>query len=185
MRVTFIILLLTSYLHSYSQVRYEMPTDTLLLKNVSFKKTIAYKLEEVTLLVDFEEYRKALDCRRLYNKQMRQALSKDSSRLVNEMREGWLFTDSLYQLINAQAATQDTIFLTRSNFRFGLTPSGNFFPDLIESGKCAIVDENNKKHFLIIRGKWSSESAYGISEGRTYYLPGHKRHFMIATDRLA
>ncbi len=89
--------------------------------------------------------------------------------------------DSVYNLL-ANKNNKDTIYISEQLFHWaGLR--GFDIVKQIESGQCAVVDGNNKRHFLIIRQKVSFYkgplSAWG---GRTYLLPGHETYFCVGMD---
>ena len=91
--------------------------------------------------------------------------------------------DSTYKLLKQQVKQKDTIFLdhevyAKVDFRELID-----FDKAIEDGKCAIIDNNNVRHYLIIRrkGSWILGPLNGGGE-RRYFLPGNKQPFYSIRD---
>ena len=192
MRTILLIGILTIFFKAQSQDKYydNYTVDTLTLSDVSFKKVVSYKINSVTFLVNYNDYKKELHIywKRYHDGMKGTEREKRRGEYINpDYEPRWRTLDSVYQLLKTQAKMQDTIFLDQIIFdKVGLGPLNNFFADMIEKNNCAIIDSDNKRHFIIIRhkgGKRTSNSS-GYS-GRLYFLPGNKYYFIAATDVIA
>jgi hypothetical protein len=189
MRITALIIMVFIFLKAASQEPvYETYTvDTVYLKEIKFKKVVAYNINTVTFLVNYNDYRNSLySLWKTYYRGMKNKKKELSGgRSVNpDYESGWRTVDSVYTILKEEARTQDTIFLSQKIFdRAGIGAMNNFFSDLIESGQCAILDENNKRHYLIIRheGAKKTGTSAGLG-GRAYLLPGDNKYFIAALD---
>ena len=160
--------------------------DTIHLGEFTAKKIVAYKYNDVTFYVKYEDYKKSFYVFwKRYSDGMKDARKeKLKGEYINpEYEPRWLLIDSVYQLLLKQARTQDTIFLYQKMFdKVGLGLFANF-ADLIEKKQCAITNEKNERQFIIIRqkGSWYKGplAAWG---GRRYFLPGATDFFIAATD---
>ena len=161
--------------------------DTLTLTDVSFKKVVSYKINSVTFLVNYDDYKKELY---IYRKRYHDGMKgtkreKRKGEYINpdyELR--WRTIDSVYQLLKTQVKTEDTIYLNQQIFdKVGLGSLNNFFPDMIEKKNCAILDSDNKRYFIIIRHKGSKKTGnFTGTGGRVYFLPGDNKYFIGAMD---
>lgn len=161
-------------------------TDTLHLGQFCAKKVIAYKFQEVTFYVDYNDYIKSL---KVFWKRYKEGMkygkeAKEKGEYVNpEYEPRWLVIDSIYQTIKKQSKKQDTIYLTQKTFdKVGLRSLMDFDVQ-IEKGNCAIYNHNNILQTTIIRqkGSWyrGPLAAWG---GRRYFLLGATNFFYEATD---
>jgi hypothetical protein len=163
-------------------------SDTIILNDIAFKKTVAYRLDSVTILTDYEDFKKELYASwKHYRKGMKgMEKAKRKGDYINpEYEPRWRRIDSVFTLIQFQAKTQDTIFLQRSIFDEAKMAGSmsKFFPNLIDSKRCVVLDERNEIQRVIIRQKGSkSRDPLGSYGGRAYYLPGKSTWFVEARD---
>ena len=161
------------------------PTDTILLKDIRYDKVLAYKLNSVTVLVDYNSYIKAFQKFWKQYKIGMRSLRRSEKRgdVINpDYEPRYRFLDSLYKILRSQSLTSDTIYLNQSAFsKYDLGPGYDFTTD-IDRGDCAIFDRNNNRHFIILR----QEDAYqrdfldGWGDFR-YFLIGTKFNFITKT----
>jgi hypothetical protein len=192
MRIILLIGTLTIFCKAQSQDKYydTYTVDTLTLSDNSFKKVVSYKINSVTFLVNYDDYKKELYIywKRYHDGMKGTKREKRRGDYINpDYEPRWRTIDSVYQFLKTRTKSQDTIFLNQRMFdKVGLGALNNFFPDMIEKNNCAIFDSENKRHFIIIRHKGGkrtgNSSSYG---GRLYFLPGNKQYFIGTTDVIA
>ena len=189
MRLLITILTLTFFSKAFGQtIPFDKYTvDTFHLGQFFAKKIVAYEYNTVTFFVDYRDY---LKMHTIFWKRYKEGMKsskkeKEKGEYINpDYEPRWLLIDSVYKVLKLQVRLKDTIFLTQKIFdKVGLGPGNNFFADLIEKNKCAIIDKERKRQFLIIRqkGSWyrGHLDAWG---GRRYFLPGVRDFFIDATD---
>ncbi len=207
MRILFIILTFYTWTNSFGQTTQIMDSvkaeqfpvrvdgikldkftvDTLRLDQFKAKKIISYKLKSATFLVDYKDFMKMYTVFWKRNKVGKNYVrdAKRKGEYFNPNSEPmWLVMDSVYKILKSQVKVQDTIFLTHEPFnRVGFGTWNNFFGDLIEKGKCAILNSKGEQQFSIIKqtGSWYRDmlAAWG---GRRYYFIGELIFFIDATD---
>lgn len=189
MRIFLLIGTLTIFFKAQSQDKYydTYTVDTLTLTDINFKKVVSYKINSVTFLVNYDDYKKELYIywKRYHDGMKGTKREKRKGEYINpDYEPRWRTFDSVYQLLKTQVKTQDTIYLNQKIFdKVGLGSLNNFFPDMIEKKNCAILDSDNKRHFIIIRHKGSKKTGnFTGTGGRIYFLPGDKKYFIGAMD---
>lgn len=165
-------------------------TDTIHLKeDFKPKKVVAYKYRCVTFYVDYDDCKKAFtDALKIYNGMGADTNNEEDineeDECIGDLEKRRSVLSLTVRYLEDREKISDTICLTQARFdKYELEPLQNFLPEQIEKGTCSIVDENNNRHFTIIRqqGSWyrGPRNAWG---GRRYFLPGHLRYFIDATD---
>ena len=161
-------------------------TDTIKLKDFTVKKIVSYKINSVTVYVNYEDYIKEhyVFWKRYHDGMKETAKEKRKGENINSDYElRYKVIDSIYKLLRKEVKTSDTIYLTQETFdNVGL----RCLMDLdkqIDKGTCAIVDDKNNRQYIIIRQKGSVYrgplNAWG---GRRYFLLGQPNYFFEATD---
>ena len=189
MRIFLLIWTLTFSCNAYSQDKYydTYSVDTITLSEVHFKKVVSYKINSVTFLVNYDDYKSELYIywKRYHDGMKGTKREKRRGEYINPTYEPrWKTFDSVYQILKTQVKSQDTVYLNQSIFdKVGLAALNNFFPDMIEKKNCAIIDRDNKLHYIIIRHKGSKKTGnFTGTGGRIYFLPGAKKYFIGAMD---
>jgi hypothetical protein len=187
MRLLLVLLTAFTSTLSFGQVPLDnYTTDTIRLPEFKAKKIVAYKLQQVTIYVNYKDFYK--EFLPLYNRY------KDGVKgIEKERRQGhyinpdyeprFRILDTTIQQLKAQIKTADTVFLTQTTFDKYQLRELIDFDKHIENGTCAITDNKGKRHYLIIRqkGSWyrGPLAAWG---GRRYFLPGRTSFFLSGTD---
>jgi len=181
-----IIFLFKSFLSDAQTYNDSQKTDTFFLKNVEIKKVIAYRINSVTILVDYDDFMKTFTPIWKRFKGRVKSLNKDEGNDFAGIpgdRTRFRFLDTTYQNINRQIKTNDTAYLDDISFRFADMGHGYNFDKAIEMGKCIIIDKNHRRQTVILRQKYSYQKdvldGWG---GRLYFLPGDKTPFLKGTD---
>jgi hypothetical protein len=168
-------------------IPFDKSSDSVIyLKQFSSKKNVAYTINDVTVFMNRDDYKNDVEVVwKHYNEglspfQKEKILKEGAS---SDWNKRYILIDSVYKLLLVEIDSQDTIRLSEKTFnKAGLRGLANI-DRLIENGKCAIIDENNVRHFKIIRrkGSWyrGPKEAWG---GRRYYLPKKEKWFYQATD---
>jgi len=163
------------------------PVDTIVLKEFTEKKIVAYNINSVTVFVKYEDYKSEFDAiwERYHQMEMRmtetEAKDKDDDDLEYEAR--WKLMDSVHSLLETRVQYSDTVYLSHEIFtRVGFGCLMNLSKQ-IEAGTCAVTDKKNKRHYTIIRRPVSRHRGrMNISGGRQYFLPKSKTCFYEVTD---
>jgi hypothetical protein len=161
-------------------------TDTFFLKNIELKKVIAYRVNSVTILVDYNDFMKTFTPLWKEFRRRVKSLAKDEG--YNFMgipgdRTRFHFLDTTYQNIMRQINITDTAYLDDNSFRFADMGHGFNFDRAIETGKCIIVNKDHLRQNIILRQKYSYQK--GMLDGwggRLYFLSGDKTPFIRGTD---
>ena len=190
MRFSIFCFLILVFVKSYSQ---EVPFDKILKesqvrlkKNWKAKKIVAYKINSVTVLLDYKDCKKEYKFMRKRYSQTMKDIKKDIKNgeyVPPEMIRRCVVVDSIYRLMKTQIKLSDTIYLTHSTFSdVGLLCLMDIDKQ-IDRGTCGIIDENNLRRFTVIRKKGSVYrgplEAWG---GRRYYLQNQEKYFYQVTD---
>lgn len=194
MKIAVLICLLFICIAGHSQLveqpaRYE---DTISLKDIRYKKVVAYYLEDAVMVVDHRIFLKKLkEARATLLKEYRLTALRIQKRLpdnfqlldinVFNLQEPLDVLDSVIR--KAKAEKSDTFRVYRQTFTRILPTFGDFLPALVEKGECAVFDMNDQRHFQIIRRRERANSAEWVKTGPPYYyLPGASRYFMSPVD---
>jgi hypothetical protein len=186
MRLLFIILTSFTWISSFAQPFDKYTVDTIRLAELKIKKVVAYKLKQVTIYVKYKDFMKEFTP--LYKRYKDGMKGTDKEReqghYINPHYEPrFSILDTTFKLLQSQIKIADTVFLTQTTFdRYQLREIIDF-DKYIEKGACAIRDNDNNQHFIVIRqkGSWYRDllAAWG---GRRYFLPGQIEFFFSATD---
>lgn len=160
--------------------------DTIRLPDFQAKKIVAYKLSQVTIYVKYQDfYYEFLPLYKRYNSGMKSiAKERRKGEYINpDYDQRFRILDSTYKLLKAQVKLADTVYLTQASYSKYELRELIDFDKHIENGTCAITDNNNNRHYLIVRqkGSWyrGPLAAWG---GRRYFLPGYAEFFLSGTD---
>jgi hypothetical protein len=172
---------------TFAQVPFDSYTsDTIRLPEFNTKKVVAYKLKQVTIYVNYQEfYKEFLPLYKRYKDGMK-GTEKEKRRgeYINpEYEPRFRILDTTYRLLKTQEKLKDTIYLTQETFDKYQLREIIDLDKHIENGTCAITDNNNNRHYIVIRqkGSWyrGPLNAWG---GRRYFLPGQTQFFLSGTD---
>jgi len=193
MRLLIIISLIVIQLRTYAQgvTLDHYVLDTIYLKDFNAKRVVAYKMNSITYFVAYEDYKKALKVfwKRVQQNKKSLAKSRRNGEYINEdaVKRGEVI-DSIYRYLISSIKKNDTVYLVDrfDGSYYLIGQMNNFFPDLMEKGRCSITDENNVKQYAIIRqtGSWYRDPLAAWA-GRRYFLPGRKSFFIQATDMIS
>lgn len=172
---------------SYAQIYSgSQKTDTFFLKNLEIKKVIAYRINSVTILVDYDDFMKTFTSIWKECKARVKILDKDEGydfAGIPGNRTRFHFLDTTYQNIKRQINNNDTVYIDDSSFRFADAGHGYLFDQAIEIGRCIILAKNHKRQSVILRQKYSYQkdvlNGWG---GRLYFFSSDKTPFLKATD---
>ncbi len=161
--------------------------DTIHLKKVSYRKTAAYNLDSVMIFMNYKDFKKEYhNIWSIYNRGMKfgRKAKKKGGYVNPEYEPRYKVIDSFYKLVRKQARGADTIYLSQAVFDpFQVCPVCHLIPKLLEKGDCAIKDELQVRHFLIIRQKGSGSTGPSTAaSGRAYFLQGAKQPFFSVLD---
>jgi hypothetical protein len=161
-------------------------TDTLNLKQLAFRKVIAYKINSVTILVDYNDFMKSFKpFWKKYRNEVR-SLNRGKENAVEENPyyvKRFIFLDSTYKQLIRQVVAADTAYITQLSFEIADIGTSYNFIKKIEQGNCIILDNQNVRHFKILKQKYSYQKApldgWG---GRLYFIAGQEKPFISGTD---
>jgi len=101
-------------------------TDTFKLKNVEYKKVIAYNVNSATIMVDYNDFMKVFEPIWKRFKDVVKPLDKGKAE-NNDYRPRFHFLDTTYQNILRQINEKDTAYLEEFAFRMADMGSGYYF----------------------------------------------------------
>lgn len=159
--------------------------DTLTLGEFKQKKIVRYSIRNAKICIATEDYLNGIEVfHQRYKKWLSEAEKSHSS--YDTYTKYFRFLDSVYQTVQLEMKTKDTIDISQKLFsKYGLGSLVQF-ENFIENNKCAIYDENGIRQYRIIR---KHESYYGGSldawVGRRYYLLSNKTYFYEIIDLIS
>jgi hypothetical protein len=161
-------------------------TDTIKLKNINFKKVLAYKINSATVLVSYEDFMKAFaPFWKKYKRGVR-SLNRGKLKAIEE-NPSWvrrsIFLDSTYKRLTAQIKTMDTVYINQWSFALADIGTSYDFVGKIDQGSCIVLDNNNVRQTFVLKQKYSYQKGFldGWS-GRLYFINGQQKPFIRGTD---
>ena len=161
-------------------------TDTIKLKNINFKKVLAYKINSATILVSYEDFMKAFVP--FWKKYKRGVRSLNRGKL-NAMKENpswvrrFIFLDSTYKRLTAQIKTRDTVYINQWSFALADIGTSYDFVGKIEEGSCIVLDGDNVRQAFVLMQKYSYQKGFLDGRGgRLYFINGQQKPFIRGTN---
>jgi len=181
-----VFILLTSFKSSSQTFNSNHTTDTIILRQLKFKKVVAYQIGNATILADYDNFMKSF--RPFWKKYKKGVQSLDRGKLKAKEESPWYFRrfsflDTTYKRLTSQILTQDTVFINDISFNLSDIGTSFNFVKNIEEGKCIILDSNNIIQPFILRQKYSYQK--GLLDGwggRLYFINGQPKPFIRGTD---
>ena len=147
---------------------------------------VAYRVNSVTILVDYTDFMKTFIPIWKNFKGRVKALGKEEGNDFAGIpgdRTRFRFLDTTYQNIQRQINTNDTAYLDDLSFRLADMGHGYHFDKIIEKGNCIIIDKNHNRQTTILRQKYSyQKDMLNGRGGRLYFFSGDKTPFLKGTD---
>jgi hypothetical protein len=162
------------------------PTDTINLRQISFKKVLAYQVGNATILADYNDFMKSF--KPFWNKFKKGVRSLDRGKVKAVEENPWYvkrfrFLDSTYKRLTEQIKTQDTVFINSFSFMMADIGTSYDFVGKIENGQCSVLNRDNERQTFILRQKYSYQkgplNGWG---GRLYFIAGQIKPFITGTD---
>lgn len=193
MKTTFISILLSLAIIGSSQKNTfeKLTQDTINLSRPNFNNTVGLVLDEAIVYIQVDFFKQKLyeewkGCKKTI-RQWKRAGSPNSGilkflpdRLV-EAQQAFIGLDSAYKYFKKLRRINDTIYLSYKSY-FAKSRFGDFIPNLIENGQCAIADKKlGIQTFIIRQIGWKRNGSFS-SGSRLYFLPGHENHFWAKWD---
>ncbi len=163
-----------------------LPTDTINLRDLSFKKVLAYQVGNATILADYNDFMKSF--KPFWNKFKKGVRSLDRGKVKAIEENPWYvkrfkFLDSTYKRLTEQIKTQDTVFISDISFMMAEIGTSYDFVGKIENGQCLVLNKKNEIQPFILRQKYSYQrgplDGWG---GRLYFILGQEKPFIRGTD---
>lgn len=160
--------------------------DTIILRQVSFTKVLAFQVGNATILTDYKDFMKSF--KPFWNKFKKGVRSLDRGKIkAMEQNPSYVrrfkFLDSTYKRLTEQIKTKDTVFISSTSFTMADIGTSYDFVKIIENGQCIVLNVNNAKQAFILRQKYSFQNVplngWG---GRLYFIPGQEKPFIKGTD---
>jgi hypothetical protein len=160
-------------------------TETLPLKDLHFKKVLAYQMNAALILVDYNEFMNAF-------MPMRDKLVKDVKRLRKQEKRGEVINrhyfaierlvDSAYRLLQVQEQSGDTIRIDNLLFRSVDWNCGYDFLQSIHKGNCMILNAAGVRQSYVLIQYYSHQRGFLDGWGGwLYFIPGEKFPFLSKT----
>lgn len=160
--------------------------DTIQLNSLFFKKTVALRLDEAVVLLDYQPFLKKLQHEKLWLKKEIRARErmikkgKDypgiTSSQLKSFQQRLLATDSIYKTLHSQQS--DTIWIDYSLVEKAHSSVSNLVTSSLETNQCVILNSNLELQTYIIKQTGSKKTGEMTGVGLSYYfLKGAKRHF--------
>ena len=154
----------------------EYRIDTFYLKDFSAKKLVGYKISDVTIFVNYDDYKP--EHFRLWS-----IYSGDSTHPTTEKGKTFRVIDSTYKYLTTEILTHDTVFIFQEVFdKVSIGPMIDF-TNVIENSACIIVDKRGIRQNTIIRQKGSIVKGFDDGwGGRRYFLSNSRKWFFESLD---
>lgn len=191
----FVLLILSfaasSILHSQVAGYNITKKDTIQLRDLHFKRTIAFYLDEAIVLFDYSFFLNKLKKERKGLKKQitsRERMIKKgtdypgiTSPQLKHYRRQYLPIDSVYTALKNHKT--DTIRVDYSVFEKAQSPFGDFLPFVLEAKNCIILDFNHKPQPYIIKQAGSKKTGQTTTVSSSFYfLPAAKWYFWSKMD---
>lgn len=161
-------------------------SDTLKLRDISFKRVAAFHLSEATILLDYDLFMKHLtETRKGLKKQI-----KSRERMIRRGKDYHLITSAQLKFYKRDFKIVDSVFnatrqnkLDTFNVDYFKTPIANFIPSAIESNQSIVLDRNNHKQLFIIKMSGNIKTGQMTAVGSSFYfIPGAIKYFLSKMD---
>ena len=161
--------------------------DTLALGEFIHNKIVRYSISNAKICISTKEF---LDDIEVFHQRYKNLLLSSNKRRLysdhDKITRLFRFIDSVYQIIQFEMNTKDTIDISQKLFTNHGLGCLVKFENFIENNKCAIYDENGIRQYKIIR-KNESYIAGPLDAwaGRRYYLMSNELYFYEVTDMVS
>jgi hypothetical protein len=182
----FFILLFPFLSQSQTSCWHKNVKDTFYLNGFSSDKVVSYRINHVTILVDYDTFNKdIINFKTEYeNDKPIKPIAKLSS-YKDAKKNSLKILKNIIQELSKQVKSSDTVFLVHTPLderTLRQWELNNILVSKIETGNCTIFDSTNTIHPMVIRTKGEWTPRYTC--GRRYYLPGRNDYFIDMLDRL-
>jgi hypothetical protein len=177
--------LLMTLLISGQQFNEKEPADTIHLHTVNWKKSVAYKIDSATILVEYSDFMKSFEpFQALYQKNVNKGRKqKNPAKQVSPYYiKRAAFLDSTYRRLTAESRLQDTVYINYMSFAMADIGTGFDFSSAVESGNCILLNQLNIRQAIVLRQFYAHQrgplNGWG---GWLYFIPGSKMPFLTKT----
>jgi len=160
-------------------------SDTIKLNMVSFTKSVAYRIDSVTILVEYDDFMKSFKpFWKLYQKNVAKgAKKKDPAKRthLSYIRRA-KFLDSIYQRLIVEITTRDTVYIEYASFAAADIGPAYDYVSKVEAGDCIILDQNGNRQLIVLKQYYSHQrgplNGWG---GWLYFILPHNKPFLTKT----
>jgi len=165
--------------------------DTIQLRDLHFKRTVALQLDEAIVLIDYNYFldqikkerkglKKQITSRERMIKKGTDYPGITSPQLKRYQRQ-YLPLDSVYTALLRQKS--DMVKVDYGVFENVQSPFGRFLPSVIEAKNCIILDLSHKPQPYIVKQTGYKKTGQMTAVGSSFYfLPEAKRYFWSKMD---